>query len=262
MDRTASDRAMDRTTARRYQRLRGFNVVVGAVHLAQAVVILLLSNDFALPVLATFLEGDPVEQGAPGSPEVVLELRVGLAVAVFLLFAAIDHLLVAAPGVVRWYERQLDARSNDARWYEYSVSSSLMVVLIAAFVGIWDLAALGAIFAVNTCMILFGLLMERQQEPGKADWSAYWYGTFAGAVPWILLGYYLVQAGGEVPGFVYAIYGFQLLLFWSFAFNMALQYARVGRWRDYVFGEYAYIVLSLAAKTLLAWLVFANVLRS
>jgi hypothetical protein len=43
---------------------------------------------------------------------------------------------------------------------------------------------------------------------------------------------------------------------------MALQYAQVGKWRDYLFGEYAYIVLSLAAKTLLAWLVFANVLRS
>lgn len=245
----------------RFARLRRFNVVVGLVHLVQAILILALSNDFALPVLATWLTDDPVQAGI-GQPELVFELRVGLLVAVFLLFAAADHLLVAAPRVVDWYEGKLDLRSGDARWYEYAVSSSIMVVLIAAFVGIWDLAAVMAIFALNTCMILFGLLMERREVPGEARWSAFWFGTFAGAIPWLILGIYLVAAGGEVPGFVYAIYGFQLVLFWSFAGNMVLQYAQVGRWRDYVFGEYAYIVLSLAAKTLLAWLVFANVLRS
>jgi hypothetical protein len=247
---------------RRYGRLRRFNVAVGLVHLLQGIAILVLSNEFALPVLATFLEDDPVQQGAPGQPELIFELPVGILVAIFVLFAAADHLLVAAPRIVDWYQRKLAMRSNDARWYEYSISSSIMIVLIAAFVGIWDLAAVVAIFAVNTCMILFGMLMERTEEPGRANWSAFWYGTFAGAVPWVLLGYYLVAAGGEVPGFVYAIYGFQLVLFWSFALNMALQYAQVGKWRDYLFGEYAYIVLSLAAKTLLAWLVFANVLRS
>jgi hypothetical protein len=43
---------------------------------------------------------------------------------------------------------------------------------------------------------------------------------------------------------------------------MFLQYREVGRWRDYVHGEVAYIALSLGAKSLLAWLIFANVLRS
>jgi hypothetical protein len=52
------------------------------------------------------------------------------------------------------------------------------------------------------------------------------------------------------------------VLFTGFAVNQALQYARVGRWRSYLFGESAYIVLSLAAKSLLAWLVYANVLRT
>jgi hypothetical protein len=247
---------------RRYRRLRRFNLAVGLVHLVQGVVLLALANDLALPVLATFLEDDPVAQRGPGTPEVVFELPIAVLVAAFVLLAAVDHLLVASPGVVAWYERKLDERANYARWIEYSVSSSIMIVLIAAFVGIWDLAAVVAIFAVNTTMILFGLLMERHEVPESTDWSAFWFGTFAGAVPWAVLGVYLVAAGGDVPGFVYAIYGFQLVLFWSFAGNMALQYARIGRWRDYVFGEYAYIVLSLVAKTLLAWLVFGNVLRS
>jgi hypothetical protein len=246
----------------RYRRLRRWNVGIGLTHLAQAGLLLALSNDLALPVVASFLTDDPVQQRGPAAPEVVFELRIGWLVAAFVFLAAVDHLVTAAPGVVRWYERKLDERANTARWIEYSVSSSLMIVLIAAFVGIWDLAAVAAIFAVNTCMILFGLLMERHERPGSADWSAFWFGTFAGAVPWVILGVYLVVPDAPIPGFVYAIYGVQLVLFWSFAGNMALQYAQVGRFRDYVFGEKSYLLLSLAAKTVLAWLVFGNVLRS
>jgi hypothetical protein len=136
-----------------------------------------------------------------------------------------------------------------------------MISLIGLFVGIRDLAGVVAVFALNTAMILFGLLMERQQEPGRADWSAFWFGSLAGAVPWILVFTYVAGAP-KVPGFVWAITLTQLALFVAFAVNMALQYARVGRWRSYVFGEVGYIVLSVTAKSLLAWLIFANVLRT
>jgi hypothetical protein len=247
--------------ASRYQRLNRFNLVVGLIHLVQAVALVALSNDLALPVFATFLTDDPVAQQGLADPELVFSIRIGFAVALFVAFAAVDHLLVAGP-LRRWYEGRLDARANTARWIEYSVSSSIMVVLIAQLTGIWDLAALGAIFGLNTSMILFGLVMERREQPETADWTAYWSGTFAGVVPWALLGYYLLATGGDVPTFVYVIYVVQFVLFFSFALNMWLQYKQIGRWRDYVHGEYAYIILSLAAKTLLAWLVFANVLRS
>ena len=50
------------------------------------------------------------------------------------------------------------------------------------------------------------------------------------------------------------------ILFNSFAVNMVLQYRRVGKWRDYLFGERIYILLSLIAKTALAWQIFANTL--
>lgn len=249
------------TTPVRYRRLRRFNLGVGLLHLGQAVALVVLSNDLALPVVATFLSDDPVAQQGLGDPEVLFEIRVGIAIAVFLAFAAVDHLLVAGP-LRRWYESRLDARANTARWIEYSISSSIMIVLIAQFTGIWDFAALVAIFAVNSAMILFGLVMERREDPETADWTAFWSGSAVGVVPWALLGVYIVAAGGDVPGFVYVVYVVQFVLFFSFALNMWLQYRQLGRWRDYVFGEYAYIVLSLAAKTLLAWLVFANVLRS
>jgi hypothetical protein len=253
--------AVDGGQARRYRRLRVANVAVGVFLAAEAALMLALSNDLSLPVFASYLRGDPVAELGPAPAEELFTIPLGVAVAVFLLLAAIDHFTVAAPRVHRWYERNLDDRRNYARWIEYSISASLMIVLIAMLTGIRDIAALLAIFGVNTAMILFGLLMERQQEPGKADWSAFWFGSLAGAVPWIAIVIYLVGGPNRPPGFVYAIIVVEAILFFSFALNMWLQYRQVGRWRDYVTGEVSYIVLSLTAKSLLAWLIFANVLR-
>jgi hypothetical protein len=248
-------------TAARYRRLRVFNAAVGVVHLVQAGVLLALSNDLSLPITGSFLRADPVTVQQPTLPREVLSLPIGPTVAVFLLLAAIDHLAVAAPGVHRWYERHLDEQVNYARWIEYSISASIMIVLIGLFVGIRDLAAVLGLFGVNTSMILFGLLMERRQRAGAADWSAFWFGSIAGLVPWIAIAVYLAEPP-TVPGFVWVITGLQLVLFASFALNMALQYRQVGPWRDYLVGERTYIVLSIVAKSLLAWLIFGNVLRS
>ena len=63
-----------------------------------------------------------------------------------------------------------------------------------------------------------------------------------------------------LTGIIYAIFVSLFVFFNIFALNMWLQYRRVGRWRAYVFGERAYFVLSLVAKSLLAWQVFAGTL--
>jgi hypothetical protein len=254
--------AVDQHGLVRARRLRAANVVVGAFLAVEAVGVMLLGNDLSLPVTASYLQSDPVVAQRAAPSEVLFRLPITVTVATFLLLAAADHLCVAAPRVHHWYARNLEAGVNYARWIEYSVSASVMIVLIAMFVGIRDIAALVAIFGVNTAMILFGLLMERHQRPGTADWSAFWFGTVAGVAPWIAVIVYLFGGSGRPPPFVYAIIVIELLLFFSFALNMALQYRRIGRWRDYVFGESAYIALSLGAKSLLAWLIFANVLRS
>ncbi len=249
-------------TRRALLRLRWFNAVVGTVHAVQAAVILALANGFALPVTAAFLEGPPGSAAPP--PVEIFSVSIAWGVATFLLLAAVDHWLMAAPRVVDWYARNLLRGRNDARWTEYSISASLMVVLIAMLTGISDIAALGAIFGVNTAMILFGLLMEHYERPGAASWLPYSFGVIAGAVPWLVIGIYLWSPGNAAspPGFVYAIFVSLFVCFNSFAVNMVLQYARIGPWRNYLFGETAYIVLSLTAKSALAWQVFAGTLAS
>jgi hypothetical protein len=242
-------------------RLRAWNAALAFLHAAQAAVILALSNAFTLPVTISFLEGPP---GTKASTSTIYDLRIGPVVAVFLLLAALDHGLMAAPGIHRWYERNLRQERNPARWWEYSLSASLMIVLIAMLTGVSELSALIALFGVNAAMILLGLLMERANRPGRpVIWSPFVYGCVAGAVPWIAIA---VQMGysqnqtGNVPGFVFAIFVSLFVLFNSFALNMLLQYRRVGPWKSYLFGERGYLVLSLVAKSLLAWQVFAATL--
>jgi Heliorhodopsin len=254
---TGSSSASSSTVPAEYRRLRVWNASLAAVHAAQAVLILALTNGFALPVTISFMAGPP---GSPTTTNTIYDLAIGPVVAVFLLLAALDHGLMAAPRVHGWYERNLRLERNPARWWEYSVSASLMIVLIAMYTGIGDVAALIAIFGVNASMILFGLTMEYANRPGTpVTWRPFIFGCIAGAVPWIAIavqiGYSQAQTS-NVPGFVFGIFVSLFVLFMSFAANMWLQYRRRGPWRSYLFGERAYLVLSLTAKSLLAWQIF------
>jgi hypothetical protein len=52
--------------------------------------------------------------------------------------------------------------------------------------------------------------------------------------------------------------GRRAAFFFSFGLNQWLQYRGIGRWADYAYGEKTYLVLSLVAKSVLAWQIFAG----
>lgn len=239
-----------------YGRLRLYNGLMAILHAAQGTAILALSNDFALPVTATFMEGPPgsTNEGL----DQLFELPVGPAVAAFVFVSALAHTTLVLPGVYEWYVRNLQRTRNDARWIEYSVSASLMIVLIAMLTGISDIAALIGLFGVNASMILFGLVQEHTARPGEGSLLPFWLGCIPGLVPWLAIGVYFVSPGvaADPPGFVYGIFISLFVFFNVFAANMWLQYKRIGPWRNYVFGEAVYVLLSLTAKSALAWQVF------
>ena len=169
--------------------------------------------------------------------------------------------LVAGRADALTLQRHLERGINPARWIEYSLSSALMIVVIAMLAGIYDIASLLLIFALNATMILFGWLMElHNQKTPRTNWTAYWFGCFAGAVPWIAVAVYLAGDAAP-PGFVYGFFASIFVFFNVFAVNMLLQYRKVGRWRDYLYGERVYMLLSLFAKSALAWQVFAGTLQ-
>ena len=140
---------------------------MGSLHAIQALLILVLANAFALPVTALFITGPPGT--APEPPTTLFEIPTAWAVAAFFVLSALAHFLVAAPGINGWYVGNLRHGRNYARWIEYSLSASLMIVLIAGSPAspMWPRCI--AAFGVNASMILFGLAQEMSTSPA-APW--------------------------------------------------------------------------------------------
>jgi hypothetical protein len=243
----------------RFTGLRRYNLVMGFLHAAQAIAILALATAFALPVTAAFMVGPPGTKPAPTAT--LFDVSIAWGCALFLLISAVAHFAIASPWGFPKYRANLLLDRNYGRWIEYSLSSSIMIVLIAMITGISDIAALVALFGVNVSMILFGLLQEKYEKPG-GGMLPFWLGCIAGITPWIAIGIYLWSPGNPAspPGFVYGIFISLFVFFNCFAVNQWLQYRQIGKWRDYLYGEKVYITLSLVAKSLLAWQVFAGTL--
>ena len=242
--------------------LRRYNLIAGVFHLAQMLVVLALANDFSLPIVARYMSGPP---GTTFSEAVTLfDTPVGLAVAIFLGLSAFFHFLVASPQYFGRYSAGIAAQRNYFRWVEYSISSSVMIVLISQIVGVSDLAAIISIFGVNASMILFGWLQEKYESPGNGGWLPFIFGCITGIVPWVALIFYVFSIGGvsdtTAPVFVYGIVVSLFVLFNTFAIVQYLQYKKVGKWSNYIRGEKTYITLSLIAKSALAWQIFASTL--
>jgi hypothetical protein len=255
----------NRTPDQYISRLRGYNVLAGFLHLIQAAgltyVLTLLENQILFPVTIDYPTGPP---GVPLPPERVelFDINIGAGVVAFLLLSALFHFLISSPMFFSRYREGLKKNHNYFRWVEYSLSSSIMIWLIAQLTGVSDFAALVGIFAVNASMIFFGALQEKYETPGNGKGLPFIFGSMTGLVPWLIIVVYTIQPGGEnaaeIPGFVYGIIVALFLFFNTFAFNQAFQYRKVGAWKNYLFGEATYITLSLVAKSVLAWQVFSG----
>lgn len=249
--------------------LKRFNTFMGFLHLVQGLgmLYLALSVDkfaaFKLPVLTNFLKFDATQMRLVSVPGKIADVPFAVLVSCFLFLSALAHFIISTVGN-KAYNRDLEKGINRFRWYEYALSSSLMIFLLAQLFGVYDIGALMTIFLLNASMNFFGLLMEElNQYTKKTHWSPFVFGTIAGIGPWVVI---IMHTFGnadpsKVPWFAYAIFGSYLLFFNLFPINMILQYKKVGRWSDYIYGERAYIVLSLVAKSVLAWLVFAGVMQ-
>lgn len=246
----------------KFKGLRRFNVFMACLHAIQGILMLVLSTGATFPVTASFLKFNPLTQSLAPNTNTLFDLKIAPTIAVFLFLSAFFHLFVSLPKINEIYNRNLGKHINIFRWIEYSLSSSIMIVVIAMLVGIYDIGTLIALIGCNASMILFGWMMElHNQTTEKTNWTAFYFGCIAGIIPWLVIAIYLFGPVDKAPTFVYWIFFSIFLFFNSFAINQVLQYAKIGKWSDYLYGERAYIILSLVAKSLLAWQVFAGALR-
>ena len=241
------------------RQLQTFNRIAGLTHLIQGITLALILNaETTIPVVTRFFDETP--EGIRPVSETLFEFPVAFIGPMFLLLSAFAHLLISSPMYVRRYEQNIAKGINPARWWEYAVSSSLMLVVLLMFGGLIELSTVVFVFTLNFIMNLMGLVMEKyNQLTSTTSWLPFNIGVLAGIVPWIMGGLYFWVSTSNIADAipVYAQFGFLLtfLFFNSFAINMWLQYKKIGKWKDYAYGEKAYITLSLVSKSALGWII-------
>ena len=268
-----------------YKNLRLWNGMMGLLHLIQGIIMVVASNQILFPVFLYLPKPSNASRAVQIVAEKWYEVNLGYTIASFLFLSALAHFITILPKVYEWYIAKLHDKINLIRWFEYAISSSVMIFVIAALCNINDGMTLLLLVSINACMNLFGAVMESHNSDlrklatangteYKPNWMAFIYGCFAGVMPWVVLGVYfftsLDRIGqlSDVPQRVKDTlntvrFGFPGLFFFFnlFAINMVLQYKGVGKWKNYLFGEKAYILLSLFAKSFLAWFVWGGTLR-
>lgn len=241
------------------RQLQTFNRIAGLTHLIQGVALLLILNTATtIPVVTRFFDETP--DGVRPVSETLFEFPIALIGPIFLILSAAAHLLISSPTYGRRYEQNIQKGINPVRWWEYAISSSLMLVVLLMLGGLIEISTVVFIFTLNFIMNLMGLMMEKyNQLTERTSWLPFNIGVLAGIVPWIMGGLYFWVSTNNIADSipVYAQFGFLLtfLFFNSFAINMWLQYKKIGKWKVYAYGEKAYIVLSLVSKSALGWII-------
>lgn len=250
--------------------LQGWNKYLAAIFAIQGVIILVLSANRTYPVSTNYLGIDTMQSQAQGQQiygtgtQHLFDINLAYLIAAFFLIAAITHVLLATK-LRPTYEQDVKKGINKVRWIEYALCAGIMMLLIGLLVGVQDAATLLLLFGATAGMSVLGLVMEVVNQGARnVRWLTYFVGLSVGALPWIVIAIYLISGGiygTTAPGFVYWVSGVMLLIFAAFAVNMYFIYHKTGKWQDYLYGERVFMILSLIAKTALAWLVFAGILH-
>lgn len=250
--------------------LSQWNKYLAVLYAAQGIIILILSVTRLFPVTTSFLGTDTLQTQAQGhavlaaGSQHLFDVNLAFIVAAFFFIAAIAHGLVTTK-LRPMYELDLKRGINKVRWVEYAFSASMMMVALALLVGIQDVSTLLMLFGLTVIANLLWLIMElHNQGAGKINWLSYIFGRVAEVITWIVMVIYLVSDGvygAAVPGYVYWVFGSLFVLLAAVPVNMFLQYRKVGKWADYLYGERVYMILSFIAKTALAWQIFAGTLH-
>jgi hypothetical protein len=250
------------------QTLKKFNFKMSLAHFIQGTIMVLLAvfitdlQDFQPEILANYMSLSQAGEVITVS-KVLFKLPFAFVTTGFIFLSAFFHLLIVIFN--KTYINQIKLGYNKFRWFEYALSSSLLIVLLAILFGVRDIQSLTIIFIANAVMNLLGLEMELQHQFFLTKrFSAYNLGWIIGLAPWAVIMMYLIFSPGLdlIPWFAWASIIAYFAFFNSFALNMYLQYKRVGKWKDYVFGERVYVWLSLIAKSTIAWIVFSGAIQT
>lgn len=275
--------------------LRVFIGVTAALHLLQfiaALIVLRVKNIDAVFYVyrkyATWPE-DGAPHGFTQGLSAKMPIDIGWCVCAFFLLSGVFQMILVVSDALwtRWYISVLAERGvQPLRWIEYAFSASVLIVTAAIISGVDDFHLVLLLFASNFTVMLLGLAQEtrayffRQARGVERTWFLEY--AMPHVIGWVLYGviweilfdkFVLAvtnrASGAKPPGYVYAFYVINLLLFSSFG---VVQFAQqVISFRDgsrenvranSIRSEYAYTALSLVTKSITAWILFGGVLAA
>ena len=115
------------------------------MHFAQGILLLTLSKSFTLPVSGSYLAFNKATLSLIPASKVLFDISLPVLLAIFFFLSATAHLVIATI-YNKTYNKDLEKGINKARWIEYSISASIMMIAISMLVGVYDLASLIMIF--------------------------------------------------------------------------------------------------------------------
>ena len=249
-----------------------WNKWLAALYAVQGIALLVASTAKTVPVTTAYLTSNTFASETAGSTVLataarhIFDINLAWLLAGIFFVAALAHGLAATVYRAR-QDKELALQTNKIRWIEAALSSGLVILTVGLIAGISDAGLLLGLFVLMAGMHLTGWLVEAYRLKGarQAQKLLYILAGGAGAAPWLIVGGSLLAGlcfGAEhVPAYVYGVYCSMLVLAAAFAANLFLQYKGRGKWADYMHGERVYVILNVLAKTVLAWLLFAAVLR-
>lgn len=265
--------------------LRKWNAAMFVFHAIFGVIVLVMGKlDLKVPVYGSKLGLEILANNAsrgwkqvPLKPDRVSWIYLTVLVAAFSFLSSFFHL----GNALIWrkqYIKALEAGYAPFRWIEYSISASIMILILAYISGTVVMSTHVMLFGLTFITMIFGHLHEVICRPKSLDeWtgSKLWrlQAHFMGYIPqcfaWgVVMGQFLEGASNstvdslgetrQMPTFVYIIVFGELLIFWSFGIVQLLVSLRPPS--AYYKGEIVYMWLSLFAKGLLALLCLSNVI--
>lgn len=280
-----------------------FNVIAASCHLCLFILCIVIGSvvgdkDFFTPYLNvheaeigidTNMSTFSVENVVVTNRRLGSGISIPLMTTLFFGITSLFHLAISFDiGLFQlnsFYLKQLYESHNYARWVEYSITASIMIVLIANPVGIQDIRSLLLVVALCVTTMLFGAICDLISAANINDRKSYtnWDQMTAvylmGWVPYmsmwaIIFSQFAANADNEtvltssngtitdrlkMPDVVYLIVIGQFVLFTSFGFVQGVQiYLGPSR---YYYGEVAYVILSLTSKAFLGIVYFTIIAR-
>lgn len=249
--------------------LRKWHLGLGGMLIAEAVAVVVAGTAKTVEVTTQYLAKDTLATETAGGTAFATATRhladvpISWLAAAFLVVFGAGFLLLATVWR-KYYEAWLERGVNKARWVLYGLGTGLMAATVAMLSGITDLGYLLLIFGSLAVLGSLSTMVELLGGGRKLRKYIIITALATAALPVVAIGLTLkgvLLYDGEVPTYLYYVYGSMFLAAVAFALGCILRLRRRGKWMSTFYAEKAFLLLGFGAATVLALQIFAGALQ-